>query len=559
MARRFVLWMTDLSGWQRALFIFLLGALAALSMAPIHFVPAVFISFPLFLTVLDAALFGLTGRAKFKAAMVLGWFFGFGYFVAGLWWIGAAFLHEAEQYAWALPLGVAGLPAIMAIYWACACGFAQFFWQKPVQKIFSLALGFALAEYLRGNLFFGFPWNAIGYSVMPNTLTMQSASILGIWGVTLMALIAMLLPALWLIRLQAVDNLATLNHVRLAMALSAVLLLGHIGYGSYRLQQPGATSASPEDGSVIRIVQPNISQRDKWRRGNEKAVFETYLKYTSLPGLDQVDAVIWPESAFPFLILENDDALSQIDALMPDDAILLTGGVRASREHNEPAAGSQTSSFRNSLLVFNADAQLIHTYDKRNLVPFGEYIPFRHVLEWLGVTGFVRLPGGFEPGLNSNVMAISTEEAGQPILPPLSALICYEIVFSGGFDIADAQNGNGGQQLQAQWMLNITNDAWFGLLFGPHQHFHQARLRAVEQGLPLVRVANTGISAYVDSYGRILSRLDLGEAGIIDIAFPEKLGKLLPTTIFSQIGIFPFVLLSVLINILIIRVRIFYD
>lgn len=419
-------------------------------------------------------------------------------------------------------------------------GLHKCFGAVPRKKIISLVVALTLAEYLRGNLFSGFPWNAIGYSVMPNALMMQSASLFGLWGMTLLTLLAVLLPTLWLMRASDPEGGVTRLQSGFGVLVSAALLLAHLGYGMARLQSFEAAQPQQAKGTIIRLVQPNISQRDKWRRGNEKAVFESYLKLSALPGLDKVDAVIWPESAFPFLILEDEAALARINELLPSNIILLTGGVRALWQKNQQEIEKPIQSFRNSLLIFDDAAKIIQTYDKRNLVPFGEYMPMKKLLDWLGITGFVKLPGGFDPSNNSNVLALSHTTSKATKIPPLSILICYEIVFSGGFDVTHPSLQIDGQNVQAQWLLNITNDAWFGMLSGPHQHFHQARLRAVEQGIPMVRVANTGISAHVDSHGRVLQQLNLGEAGILDINLTTTPALKGAKTFFARFGELPF-------------------
>lgn len=509
----------SLSVKKSAFIAFALGAIAALSMAPLRWAPVLFISFSGFLLVLDGPLSALSGRKKLLRATWLGWCFGFGFFLAGLWWIGSAVLVEADQFAWALPLAVAGIPAGLALFWGLASGIASLFWTSNLQKVMALTASFALAEFARGHVLTGFPWNAIGYGAMPSPVFMQSASLVGLWGVTLLTIFAAFLPA------SLVAKTSSVGQRRPALVLLTVmgLLSIHTGFGFWRLATIAAHEPV-ENAPVLRLVQPNISQEDKWRRGNEDAVFQSYLDLTSMPGLSDVDGVIWPESAFPFLIMQTPDALARIDSVLPDATTLLTGAVRVKPPERIFSDTPPKLKFFNSLLVFDDRAQRQHVYDKRRLVPFGEFMPFGDQLEKWGITNLVNIPGGFAKGTNGNLIAFSPTSDTGSALPPASILICYEAIFPGSFDLNFPQNSQSPTTgMRAEWLLNITNDAWFGKLAGPYQHFHQTRLRAVEEGLPLARVANTGISAMIDPYGRIVQKIELGETGIIDVALPKAL------------------------------------
>lgn len=516
-----------LSAKKRAFVVFALGAMAALSMAPLHWSPILFISFSGFFLILDAALSKCSLRQKVRRAAWLGWCFGFGFFLAGLWWIGAAVLVEADQFAWALPFAVAGFPAGLALFWALASGMSALFWHTNLQKILALTVSFGLAEYARGHVLTGFPWNAIGYGAMPSPTLMQSASVIGLWGVTLLTILVACMPGLLLISTSAGEN-----RIRPAFALIIIagLLSLHLGFGFWRLS--GSESDSQhESKTILRLVQPNISQEDKWRQGNEDAVFQSYLDLTSAPGLDKIGAVIWPESAFPFLILQNPAALARIDQLLPDQTVLLTGAVRMKPPEWTSSDMPQKSKFFNSLLVFDDKAQRQLVYDKQRLVPFGEFMPLGDVLEQWGITNLVNIPGGFAGGSNSNLVEFTVMNSAGVALPPASVLICYEAIFPGSFDLNSSdQNDSSKADSRAEWLLNVTNDAWFGKLAGPYQHFHQARLRAVEQGLPMARVANTGISAMIDPYGSIVQKIGLGETGIVDVALPKPLNS----TVYSK-------------------------
>lgn len=535
----------------------LLGAFAALAMAPVNFSPSLLISFTGFCLILDSAVADKTFGRKIQMAAWLGWCFGFGYFLAGLWWIGSAVLVDGWTYAWALPFAVAGLPAGLGLFWALAAAGTVPFWRSNAEKILSLVVFFTLAEYLRGHILTGFPWNALGYAAMPTPLFMQSASVLGLWGVTLLTVLVASSPALFF--LPAAGSRKWQSAAVLLFAAAA--LAGQMAFGLWRLAQPlpAARDTAPV---MLRLVQPNISQRDKWREGNEETVFQTYLDLSAEPGLDQIDALIWPESAFPFLVLQNSNALSRIDALLPKGVMLLAGAVRVRPPDSALPQSPPDLKFYNSLVAFNDRAEPVRFYDKQRLVPFGEFMPFMDILERFGIANLVNVPGGFASGTGSNLMDPGPATASGPLdaaLPPMRVMICYEAIFP-GFAAADhdglsASGGNdsGSGERPAQWIVNLTNDAWFGQLSGPYQHFQQARMRAVEEGMPMIRVANTGISAVIDGFGRVEQSLRLGTKGIIDTALPEAL----PGTFYSRFRDIPFALLMTLLSTILIISRIF--
>ncbi|MCL4146274.1 UNVERIFIED_CONTAM: hypothetical protein GTU68_050369 [Idotea baltica] len=514
-------------------------------MAPIHFSPILFISFSGFFLILNESLVDRTARQQRWMAVWLGWCFGFGYFLAGLWWIGTAVLVDGPTFAWALPFAVAGLPAVLALFWGLACTIALMFWRSNSLKILSLVFFLTFAEYFRGFILTGFPWNAIGYAAMPNALFMQSASVIGLWGVTAFTFLAAFSPALLVLPSNRKE------HARRKALLACVVLslVAHTGFGAVRLLQaePGIASGDP---IKLRLLQPNIAQQDKWRQGNEEAVFQSYLDLSSAPGLDDMDALIWPESAFPFLVMQRPDALSRLDALLPVGVRLLSGAVRVKPPEMSFSDAPPKLKFYNAMIDFNDRAVPIGYYDKQHLVPFGEFIPFGDLVERFGISNLVNMPGGFAPGVGGNMMRFDVPEGAESKLPPAQILICYEAIFPNFSSRSSILEDDPSQPDDvaipaepAQWILNITNDAWFGSLAGPYQHFHQARVRAVEEGLPLIRVANTGISAAVDPYGRIQQSLPMGTAGIIDTELPSAL----PATFQKR---FPDVLFAIVMAIL---------
>jgi apolipoprotein N-acyltransferase len=281
--------------------------------------------------------------------------------------------------------------------------------------------------------------------------------------------------------------------------------------------------ANAETGNVpgvtLRIVQPNIAQALKWHPDYRDGHFATFLRLSSAPSERPITHIIWPETAIPFIVSADNARRRVMASVIKNDGLLLTGAVRTSPR------GTQPYQLWNSFHAIDKNAEIVATYDKFHLVPFGEYVPFRR---WLGFTKLTAGRTDFSAGTGPKTIRISG-------LPPFTPLICYEIIFP---DKVTETNSS------ARWLLNVTNDAWFGTSSGPYQHFAMARLRSVEQGLPLVRAANTGISAVTDAYGRVAGRLGLNEQGVVDTGLPKSI---LGNTLFSFFGSWPIVLTSALL------------
>jgi len=504
-------WVAALRGWRRGAFATLLGALSMLAFAPVHAWPVLFLTFGGLVWLLDGCHAAHDSRSeRLKCAGVVGFWFGFGYFFAGLYWIAEAFLVEPLRHGWLLPFVMTALPGGMALFFAVACAIAMLLWLPGAGRVFALAITLGLAEFARGHVLTGLPWNLIGYGILGPLPLMQLASLVGVYALSLLAVILFAAPAA--LFAPARSGLAG-GKGTAALALLFVLLLG-LGFvwGERRL------AAAPHDstGVRLRLVQANVDQAEKWRPENSAEIFDDYLDLTKSAGLDRVDIVIWPETAVPFLLDDAPDALLAIGAALPEGTSLLVGSARLVEERD--AQGTlEAQRVYNSVLAVDGQGRIAGVYDKIHLVPFGEFLPFQDFLESLGFMQLTGVRGGFSAGAGSGLLSI----AGAP---PARALICYEIIFP---DEIAAQGARPG------WLINVTNDAWFGSSAGPYQHFHQAQVRAVEQGLPVARAANTGISAVVDPYGRILAEIGLGAKGIIDIELP-KVG---PTTTYVQFGI----------------------
>ena len=493
-------------GWRRGGIAFLAGALSNLALAPVFFSPVLFLTLPVLVWLIDEAARQSPQREmRARSAAVTGWWFGFGYFLFGLFWIGEAFLVEAETFGWLLPFAVTLMPAGLALFWGAATAAAAQFWRPGIERVLVLALALAASEWLRGHILTGFPWNVLGYALTWPLVLMQGAGLTGIYGLTLLAVPVFATPLVAAVSWQRAPR-GLRRRLAPVLLMTVLPLLALAGYGTYRL---AIAPTGNVDGVTLRLVQPSIPQRDKWRPEKQSEVFTQHLDLSRVNGKGERDDlrgithVVWPEAAMPFLPLEHPEALSSIAALLPDGVSLVTGALR-----REPASEPATNGWRayNSLMVLDGDGRLAGVYDKTHLVPFGEYLPWQSLLESIGLKQLTRLRGGFSVGPEPRPLL---DVAG---LPPVGGLICYEAIFP-GVGAASAS--------RPRVLINVTNDGWFGNTTGPRQHFHQARVRAVEEGLPLVRAANNGISAVIDSSGRVIGSIGMNDRASLDSPLPE--------------------------------------
>ena len=496
-----------LGAWRGRAVALVAGMASVLALAPYFAWPVLFLTLPLLVWLVDGvcAQDGNWARRSAAAAAV-GWCFGFGYFLAGLFWIGQAFLVDAATFAVLLPFAVTLLPAGLALYHGAAVAVAARFWRPGPTRVVVLALALSAAEWLRGHALSGFPWNLLGYALTYPLALMQSAALLGTYALGLCAVLVFALPmVLWSAARPGADGRA---NRALAVAVAVVPLALAWALGGWRLS---LATPTPVAGARVRIVQPNVAERDKWRPENRERIFRDHLALSltnpagERDGAAGITHLIWPEAALPFLVLDDPGARAAIGRMLPPDALLITGALRA--EPGPPEAPQRPRVF-NSILVFGTEGSLVTRYDKIRLVPFGEYLPMQAMLESIGLRQLTQLRGGFIAGPRPRPLL------RVPGLPASAPLICYEAVFPHA--IVDTAERPGA-------LLNVTNDAWFGDTSGPRQHLHQARVRAVEEGVPLLRVANTGISAVIDGYGRVLGRLDLDRRGTLDAELPAAL------------------------------------
>jgi apolipoprotein N-acyltransferase len=521
----FARWVVLSEGWPRRFTALFGGAIGALAMAPIDAIPAMLVPMTLAVWLVDGSARKETGRSIFRtlrwrscrAAASIGWWWGLGYFLAGLWWLGAAFLVEPGRDAWALPFGVVAVPALLALFPALGFGLAQLLWSPGAARVLALTAGLGMSEWLRGWVLTGFPWNAFGMTLGGNLVLGQSASIVGADGLTLLTIAICAAPA------TLADPSSGGSIRRFAPIVSAVLaVVALVGFGTARLSA-GKVGDVPR--VRLRIMQPNVPQDENFSYANKDKILSDYLALSDratspgTSGLADVTHLIWPESAFPFILSHDPDALNAIGAALPPGTLLVTGAARVQTDPPTPSGAPGRTHYFNAIEVIGPGGTILNSYDKVHLVPFGEYLPFDSLLRQAGLTNFVHIPGGFDPGMHRRLLDV-------PGLPPVAAAICYEAIFSG----AILPDGRASGRERAGLILNVTNDGWFGQTAGPYQHFAQARLRAIEEGLPLVRAANTGISAIVDPYGRIRESLPLGVKNVLDGALPQRIEP----TIFSR-------------------------
>ena len=495
-------------GWRRLLLAFIMGAAAVAAFAPFHIIPALAPSF--------AVLVWLTtSSARVRDAAVAGLAFGLGHFVAGLYWISGAFMVVGGPAAIAAWPAVVGLSLFLALYPAAACAAYRSLVSPAAPFAIPQAVLFAslwtLSEWLRGWVLTGFPWNPVGSVWAASDIMLQVTSLVGVYGLgwaTVFA--ASAFAGSWWQGGWRQGGW----HVAAA---SVGVLLAVAATGTFRLGEAPDVGVDHVEDVRLRLVQPHIPQRMKWIGELRPRHVQDQVALSLQPG--DADAqrpthVIWAETAIPFYVNGDELLLQQLAMAVPPGGRLIAGGLRRD-------GGARY----NSLFVIDESGRIESSYDKTHLVPFGEYMPLADLIPFRKLTsGAVDFtPGGHR---------VSTAATG---VPPFQALICYEAIFPGGVVGRDGA--------RPQWLLNVTNDAWYGISSGPHQHFALVRIRAVEEGLPVVRVANTGISAVVDPFGRVVSSLALGARGVIDTDLP----KAAEPTVFSMTGNVPVVVACILV------------
>jgi len=484
---------------RRFLLCLVSGALAALAMPPVFAIFMLVPGFGVFLWLIHES-----NRAR--EAFWQGWWFGLGHFSVGIYWIGNALLTYPERYGWLAPFAVLGLAAVLALFPAMTALVTRRYsaTASGVGKVLFFSAAWSLFEWVRGWIFTGFPWNMLGSVWAFSDTMLQTASWSGVLGLGLITVYVAVVP---LTLIPTASWKSGFSPSLVAVALIAMCW----GLGTFRISDAPAQGEDLVNDVRLRLVQPNIDQQLKWRGELRLGHVREQVRLSALPpahGELPPTHVIWAETAAPYAIANMPDMLKLIASGTPQGGLTITGAPRTTpRDAN-------LYRVYNSLHAVDDKGVIKATYDKHHLVPFGEYIPFRRILRFskltAGQTDFTPGPGAVTLNLEG--------------LPAVAPLICYEVIFSGR---VINRTGN------PQWMLNLTNDGWYGLSSGPYQHFVAARLRAVEEGIPLVRVANTGISGVIDSFGRTLVQSRLGEKTIIDAGLPKAL---IAGTVYGRLG-----------------------
>lgn len=483
-------WMASRRGWRHRLYIFLAGALSALAMAPLHIWPALMIGLCLLVWSLDGAR--RTARPD-ASAFLRGLLFGMGYFLAGTFWIAFAFITRGPGYSALVPIVMPLFAAMLAVFWGLAGIVYTRLAQRSEWRVLVFAAAFTLLEGVRGHLFGGLPWNLPGYTWAAGGTVSQAASWAGIYGLSFLTLFVLASPAVVIGR-----RTGTRRFLPVMSAAAIGLLL--ICFGALRL----ASMPEGERADVrMRIVQAAITQQEKWAADGEAITRDRYISLTAAPGLENVTHVLWPEGALPIFMLEDGDTLARIAAELDEGQILIAGV-------NQRARNGTGYAYYNALAAMRfpgGSPRLEALYQKVRLTPFGEMVPMTWLLERIGFAEFTRYQ--FSPGPAPSVLQFTGA-------PPVMPLICYEAIFP-GFVRAMPE--------RPEWLLNISNDAWFGATFGPQQHFNQSRYRSIEAGLPMVRSAARGWSGTVDAAGRAVVTIAPDTEGAFDVSLPAALDR----------------------------------
>ena len=476
-----------------------------LSQSPMHWLPGLYIGVLLLLYLIN--LQPNLSKTSAVKILFLGFCMGFGFFLPSLYWIIFTFMVYFEELFLLIPFALILFPAIPSIFFALGFALSTLFPQGLARSLGIVAL-LSLSDFLRSYLFTGLPWNNIGYSWGASDALMQSASIFGVYGISVLALLLAALTV-YPLAFNFSKSIATLSIA------SVIVLIGFNAWGNYRMKLLEPVASETLD-SGIRIVQPNIAQVSKWDRETLRDSFEKLLTLSQIQRPPWIKTVIWPETATPFILLDTPTALDRIVEAMPRNGTLITGSPRRKDK-------TGVDIYYNSILALDENENVISHYDKQHLVPFGEYTPSWSILALDLIVG--RL-GEYSAG-----------DSPQPLfttlnLPPALASVCYEILFS-----LELLENIRSFPYSPEWILTLSNDAWFGNSSAPRQLMDMARWRAIEFGIPLVRVNNTGISAVTDAIGGILEVRNVGEVGVIDFRLTKPLDE---KTLFTALGIWGF-------------------
>ena len=497
--------------WLDRILVLAAGAAAALAHPPFGFLPGL-LGYAVLLDRLDA-----TGARPLRSAFFRGWLAGTAYFAIGTWWIAEAFFVDAAAHGWMAPFAVSFMAMGLGLFWGAAASVYRLIAPKGLIRVLVFTGALAALEWLRGHVLTGFPWNLPGETWRAGSAMSQTAALVGAYGLTWITLVLASSAALFRDGWRG----------RVAIVLAALVLGGFWAWGAARL----ATPLPPTTGPLVRLVQANIPQSDKYNVALFRSIVSRYTDLTRTPARRPADIVIWPEGAIPdeidAYLAPGSWAHDQVMAALQPGQVLMVGGYRVQ-------STATRSIYFNTFVAVRRTAdglQPLGFYDKHRLVPFGEYIPLDRYLAPLGLHQLVQVGEVFTEGPEPQPMLLQG-------LPALQPLICYESLFP-GFTRQGARLAGRRPQL----IVNVSNDAWFGATSGPLQHLNLAAYRAIEEGLPMLRSTPTGVSAVIDPYGRIPrgDSLTHGVRGVLDATIPP----LLPPTIYARIGETGFALMLV--------------
>lgn len=495
------------STFKRRLTLIGLGGALALAFAPLAWVPIAWFSFL-------GAFYALDRCASPKEAFWDGWLFGFSFFVISLYWVAIATTVDLAAFWWVVPFALFGLPFILAFFVGPVFYLSFKFGRPGLSRVLLFAISWTAFEWLRAHLFTGFPWNLLGYIWTASVPVMQLASFGGVY---LLSFVTLLVIGLTYVGLKG-----ELLEKRMMIGVYVVCIIGTLISFS-RLQE-----ATISKGPWMRLVQPSIPQTLKWDPNERESNLFRLLSLSNSESEHKPEVIIWPETAVAFLLDFEPRLRRLIAQVIPEGSYLITGAPRRTPPGIEPMQ------VWNSVLVMNHEGQILRYYDKFHLVPFGEYVPWRRELsQYMDLSWMKKFTAGavdFSMGEGPETLPIDH-------LPTFSPLVCYEAIFPG--TVVSRSDS------RPDWLLNVTNDAWYGDSFGPYQHLEIVRMRAVEEGLPLVRAANNGISAVFDGYGRKIVSIPLNEIGMRDFQLPKSL----PQTLYGKYGdLVIFLILSVFLS-----------
>lgn len=461
---------------------FLGGWLAVAALPPFYLLPVLLISFPLLLWLINRSP---TAGQAFRT----GYYFGFAFFAFGFSWINHALLLDAASFGWLVPIVFLACGFFFGLFIAFPAWLSWYFAQKPrgaLNQYLAFAALWVIFEWLRSFFLSGFPWNLLGTSLVFSDNLIQAASLGGTYLLSLLVLLATGAPFLWLADRRPGRLVA-------AAGIPLVIFLSLWLFGAWRIQ---AHPCQPSE-TVLRLVQPAIPQTLKWNPAVLEDNLNRHIKMSQQPGFEAVDFVIWSETAFPYLLEQDVYHRGLLQYAIPPKGRLITGAVRY-----QPLGDKDYHAY-NSMFIIEPDGKIVAHYDKSHLVPFGEYIPLRRFLpQW--VRPVVSAAGNFQPGSGPAVIRL-------PDQPSLGGLICYEVIFP--HRIVNPAD-------RPQWLVNLTNDGWYGDSAGPWQHLAATRLRAAEEGITIARAAGSGVSALISPLGIVIDQISLHKEGVLDVKLP---------------------------------------